>query len=143
MFFVVSIHWSFQRHTNKLIHSSRSAVIGRTCLKMNSIYKVLLLLVTFLAILCVQRSSCQVDWGGIWPQAIQTTTIVSTTNQDPASITTLAFRACFDACQTVQHYNPVCGSDGITYNNQFRLQCAQRCGRRIQSVKWGTCSPLS
>ncbi|XP_060524206.1 uncharacterized protein LOC132700721 [Cylas formicarius] len=53
------------------------------------------------------------------------------------------YSACMNACQTVSSYNPVCGSDGNTYSNQQRLQCARRCGSNVQLVRGGTCQPLS
>ncbi|XP_050298157.1 uncharacterized protein LOC126737337 [Anthonomus grandis grandis] len=52
------------------------------------------------------------------------------------------FRSCVENCRTIQNYNPVCGSDGVTYNNQFRLQCARRCGLNVEMVRGGTCVSL-
>ncbi|KAL1500945.1 hypothetical protein ABEB36_006359 [Hypothenemus hampei] len=63
---------------------------------------------------------------------------------DPSTTTTASpqFARCMDSCRTVQHYNPVCGSDGQTYNNEFRLQCAQRCGQSVFLARGGSCQSL-
>lgn len=37
---------------------------------------------------------------------------------------------CENACQTTPEYNPVCGTDRVTYYSEGRLKCAQRCGKR-------------
>ncbi|CAG9769255.1 unnamed protein product [Ceutorhynchus assimilis] len=119
---------------------------------MDKIYSILTIAV--LGILCIHKSSCQVDFNAFsGSQGLDNDfNQVNTNNQDtnlqqsstPVTTTTssAAFRACFDACQTIQNYNPVCGSDGVTYNNQFRLQCARRCGQAIQMQRMGTCSTL-
>lgn len=37
-------------------------------------------------------------------------------------------RRCIQNCLTTTEYNPVCGSDGVQYNNIGRLNCARNCG---------------
>lgn len=36
---------------------------------------------------------------------------------------------CVRNCQITPQYNPVCGTDGITYTNMARLKCEVRCGK--------------
>lgn len=35
---------------------------------------------------------------------------------------------CYNKCPKIQQYNPVCGSDGVTYINMQYVRCAQACG---------------
>ncbi|XP_065089754.1 uncharacterized protein LOC135710957 [Ochlerotatus camptorhynchus] len=51
------------------------------------------------------------------------------------------FYICLNNCLTLSHYNPVCGTDHTTYNNVYKLECANRCGARprVQIRKPGVC----
>ncbi|CAG4929443.1 unnamed protein product [Colias eurytheme] len=40
-------------------------------------------------------------------------------------------QACMNECPTTSEYNPVCGTDNVTYNNIGKLYCAQRCGSDV------------
>lgn len=43
------------------------------------------------------------------------------------------FVLCNQNCPSVNQYNPICGTDQVTYNNQYRLDCANECGRQLDS----------
>ncbi|XP_066139306.1 uncharacterized protein [Euwallacea fornicatus] len=107
----------------------------------------------------IHTAASQDDLNGFFPDSQELPNSNEVSNQDnnqqppsqqspgdpSASTTTTAspqFAACMTGCRTVQHYNPVCGSDGVTYNNEFRLRCASRCGANVQQVRGGTCVGL-
>ncbi|XP_035915131.1 uncharacterized protein LOC118513463 isoform X1 [Anopheles stephensi] len=52
-----------------------------------------------------------------------------------------AFYGCMSNCLTLSQYNPVCGTDHTTYHNEYKLQCANRCGAkpRVAVKKSGIC----
>ncbi|XP_052895720.1 uncharacterized protein LOC128302911 [Anopheles moucheti] len=52
-----------------------------------------------------------------------------------------AFYGCMSNCLTLSQYNPVCGTDHTTYHNQYKLECANRCGAkpRVTVKKSGIC----
>lgn len=45
--------------------------------------------------------------------------------------------ACQANCPQTPQYHPVCGSDGVNYNNVAALNCARLCGKRKYTVKLG------
>lgn len=38
------------------------------------------------------------------------------------------FETCIRSCPALPQYNPVCGTNRVTYHNVDRLNCAARCG---------------
>lgn len=38
------------------------------------------------------------------------------------------FVNCMQNCRTTNQYNPICGTDNMTYHNDQKLLCAQNCG---------------
>lgn len=57
----------------------------------------------------------------------------STTIRSPLNVVsnelTIPEWSCVQRCQAVSTYDPVCGSDDITYTNSAKFRCAQNCGR--------------
>lgn len=43
---------------------------------------------------------------------------------------------CEEACLVTSEYNPICGTDGLTYTNTGRLNCAIRCGKRNYKLNY-------
>lgn len=46
---------------------------------------------------------------------------------------------CIRRCPSTSQFNPVCGNDNISYTNEARLKCAQKCGRNVTIVYRGSC----
>lgn len=55
-------------------------------------------------------------------------TTVSSTSNVLSTIESSEYRNCLSNCQSTGEYNPVCGSNGVTYDNFGKLLCATRCG---------------
>lgn len=71
------------------------------------------------------------------PQQRPTRPIVSSTTDSSGTTTTTAspsYSACLAACGSTSEYNPVCGTDRVTYNNKGRLRCANQCGNSKQKI---------
>ncbi|CAH2046958.1 unnamed protein product, partial [Iphiclides podalirius] len=47
---------------------------------------------------------------------------------------------CISQCPTTSEYNPVCGTNRVTYNNLGRLECARYCGVDVKVLRKLPCS---
>lgn len=65
------------------------------------------------------------------PNQRQSTTVAPLSSS--SIVETKAYVICKMICPSVMHYNPVCGSDQVTYYNIFRLDCANECGQDLDS----------
>ncbi|XP_046385102.1 translation initiation factor IF-2-like [Ischnura elegans] len=45
------------------------------------------------------------------------------------------------SCPSTPEYNPVCGTDGVSYGNPGKLNCARVCGRTVSILHYGNCTP--
>ncbi|XP_071448451.1 uncharacterized protein [Hetaerina americana] len=45
------------------------------------------------------------------------------------------------SCPSTPEYNPVCGTDGVSYGNPGKLNCAKACGRNVSILHYGNCTP--
>lgn len=63
--------------------------------------------------------------GVIRPQTTQRPLVNQIANQN-----TVSEAECIRNCPATNQWNPVCGTDNISYGNMNKLRCAQQCGRR-------------
>ncbi|CAK1555406.1 unnamed protein product [Leptosia nina] len=79
------------------------------------------------------------------PNPFPTIPPVTTTTQSSNSPSTesAAVQACVTSCPVTSEYNPVCGSNGNTYDNPGRLDCAQRCGVSVTLLRQSRCPPAT
>ncbi|XP_057667693.1 uncharacterized protein LOC130900819 [Diorhabda carinulata] len=67
---------------------------------------------------------------------------VSTTQGTTTTTMSQNYRQCLNVCPRTFEYNPVCGTDGVTYTNRQTLNCARSCGQNVSLQRGGTCQPL-
>ncbi|KAJ2950032.1 hypothetical protein O0L34_g11370 [Tuta absoluta] len=79
--------------------------------------------------------------GGRDVQIPQSTTEAGRINY-PSSTDSPAKRQCVQDCQTTSEYNPVCGSDNITYINPGKFVCARNCGINVFVQRRGRCGNI-
>uniref|UniRef100_A0A182N7M1 Kazal-like domain-containing protein n=1 Tax=Anopheles dirus TaxID=7168 RepID=A0A182N7M1_9DIPT len=72
--------------------------------------------------------------------SVQTLELSAEVDGKPAT-RSRTFYGCMSNCLTLSQYNPVCGTDHTTYHNQYKLECANRCGAkpRVLIKKSGIC----
>ncbi|XP_050348759.1 uncharacterized protein LOC126772431 [Nymphalis io] len=52
-------------------------------------------------------------------------------------------QACIRTCPVTTEYNPVCGTNSVTYDNPGRLSCAQACGVNVSLLRSSRCPPTT
>lgn len=70
------------------------------------------------------------------------TVTAATTSSPPIPGMETTRSSCEDRCFITTQYNPVCGDNNLTYQNEARLRCAQRCGISVNLIHYGACSIL-
>ncbi|KAF2903468.1 hypothetical protein ILUMI_02720 [Ignelater luminosus] len=67
--------------------------------------------------------------------------VVTRASRQMSTPVDIGIARCVASCKTLPQYDPVCGSDGVSYHNVYKLRCAQRCGKRIRPLYRAACSP--
>ncbi|XP_068082287.1 uncharacterized protein [Anabrus simplex] len=71
-------------------------------------------------------------------RTITTTTTTTTTTERAQLVDSNGTpRNCI--CLTTSEFNPVCGSNGVTYGSKTKLECGQRCGHNVELLYYGQC----
>nr|AAV91424.1 protease inhibitor 1 [Lonomia obliqua] len=68
-------------------------------------------------------------------QQTSSTTLAPNNGQVAASMQ----QQCIRNCPVTSEYNPVCGTDNVTYTNPGRLTCAQSCGINVSLARQSPC----
>ncbi|OWR40812.1 protease inhibitor 1 precursor [Danaus plexippus plexippus] len=80
----------------------------------------------------MKKILCLMCFGGIGPTPGQTET--------PGENTGRSDNDCRRSCPVTAEYNPVCGSDNVTYPNPSILSCAQACGVNVTLARPNRCT---
>ncbi|KAG6446024.1 hypothetical protein O3G_MSEX004235 [Manduca sexta] len=83
----------------------------------------------------LQRSPCSQITND---NQISTTTTPSTST----TLSPMLLASCIRACPQTPEYNPVCGTNGVTYKNPSHLSCAQTCGANVDVKRRSVCPPV-
>ncbi|XP_049872764.1 sporozoite surface protein 2-like [Pectinophora gossypiella] len=71
-------------------------------------------------------------WGPVTPS----------TTANPNTKSPLAIANCIRSCPVTSEYNPVCGTNNVTYGNPGRLDCAAYCGVDVSLQRNSACTAV-
>ncbi|KAJ3627105.1 hypothetical protein MTP99_014511 [Tenebrio molitor] len=77
------------------------------------------------------------------PTSSTTQSSVSPTSPIPSTTTSRSHKKCIKRCPSTHENDPVCGTNGITYQNLSKLWCAKRCGTVVEKLHDGPCNSFS
>ncbi|XP_044259055.1 agrin-like [Tribolium madens] len=59
----------------------------------------------------------------------------------PSTTPSRTYRKCVKRCPSLSTYDPVCGTDNMNYDHESKLYCAKKCGRMVDKLHDGICTP--
>ncbi|CAK1585258.1 unnamed protein product [Parnassius mnemosyne] len=98
-------------------------------------YKVYKLFVFFLVVFLIGESTGM----RIKRQSGNGTSTATATENGQNTQSESDLQECIRSCPVTSEYNPVCGSNRVTYSNPGRLLCAQGCGVSVNLLRTSPC----
>ncbi|XP_046977994.1 uncharacterized protein LOC124543747 isoform X2 [Vanessa cardui] len=76
-------------------------------------------------------------------QFTTTTTTAASPTTNANTVNDANIQACIRSCPVTTEYNPVCGTNSVTYDNPGRLNCARACGVNVSLLRSSRCPPAT